>query len=188
MIFVRRCPARFSFLLSSPVRKWLLQPARVVESLAVDQAARILDLGAGSGVVSDYVLNALPNARLLLVDAQLSMLRQAKKRLSRRSTTRVRFVNAVAEALPFSTGSFDAVFMVTVLGEVDNVIYTLREVHRILRHEGIFSVTEHLPDPDFKSISTVRRLLADAGFEERHLTGTRWSYTMTAARVGPFAA
>lgn len=187
MIFVRRCPARFSFLLSTPIRKWLLQPARVVKSLTVDQTARILDLGAGSGVVSNYVLTALPNARLVLVDAQLSMLRQAKKRLSHRATARIQFANAVAEALPFSSGSFDAVLMVTVLGEVDSVIHTLREVHRILRHEGIFSVTEHLPDPDFKSISAVRRLLADAGFEERNLTGTRWSYTLTTARVGQFA-
>ncbi|HEY0810866.1 MAG TPA: class I SAM-dependent methyltransferase [Longimicrobiales bacterium] len=187
MIFVKRCPARFSFVLSSPIRKWLLQPARVVRSLGVDQTDRVLDLGAGSGVVSEYVLNTLPNARLVLVDAQLSMLVQARKRV-RRHSTRALLANAVAEALPFPNGSFDAVLMVTVLGEVDNVIHALREVHRVLRPGGIFSVTEHLPDPDFRSISAVRRLLADSGFRERNLTGNRWSYTLSATRVGQFAA
>jgi ubiquinone/menaquinone biosynthesis C-methylase UbiE len=184
MIFVRRCPARFSFLLSSPVRKWLLHPARVVRSLSVGQGARILDLGAGSGVVSEYVLNTLPSVRLVLVDAQWPMLRKARKRLGgRRLAGRVQFGNAVAEALPFPKESFDAVLMVTVLGEVDSVSQTLREVHRVLRPQGILSITEHLPDPDFRSIAAVRRLLADYGFQERDLTGTRWSYTLSAVRA-----
>jgi hypothetical protein len=52
------------------------------------------------------------------------------------------------------------------------------EAHRVLRAGGILSITEHLPDPDFRSVTRVRALVGRFGFTEREMRGGRWSYTI----------
>jgi len=78
--------------------------------------------------------------------------------------------------------------MVTVLGEVDDAPMTMREVHRVLRPGGVLSISEHLPDPDFRSVRKVRALLQAFSFDERDLHGGRLSYTLNASKVGSVAA
>lgn len=54
-----------------------------VELLPFDPAAeiRVLDLGAGTGLLSAFVRERFPNARLTLVDVAESMLERARQRL-----------------------------------------------------------------------------------------------------------
>lgn len=188
MIFLRRCPARFAFLLEGPLRRWLLQPTRLVASLPLSDAARVLDLGAGSGVVAQTVMRQMRGGTLILLDAQRRMLLRARQRLAALPGVRPAFSAGVAESLPFPDASFDLVLMVTVLGEVDDPAMTMREVHRVLRPGAILSISEHLPDPDFRSVARVRALLQAFGFQERDLCGGSWSYTINATRITPVAA
>ncbi len=48
--------------------------------------------------------------------------------------------NAVAEALPFSDGSFDFVLMVTTICFVDDIRLAFKESYRILKHSGLLIV------------------------------------------------
>jgi ubiquinone/menaquinone biosynthesis C-methylase UbiE len=101
------------------------------------------------------------------------MLRRARRRLQAVPVT----VAGVAEALPFANDAFDIVLLVTVLGELDDAPAALREVQRVLRPRGVLSISEHLPDPDFRSLTAVRALVGALGFVEAEARGTRWSYT-----------
>lgn len=185
----KRCPARFAFLLEGPVRRWLLKPDRLVATLRLPPAASVLDLGAGSGVVAAVVAPQVRDGRLVLFDAQPRMLQRARRRLATPAGVRPpAFAVGLAEFLPFAAASFDIVLMVTVLGELDDARRTMREVHRVLRPGGLLSITEHLPDPDFRSLATVRALVTASGFAERDVCGGRWSYTINATRLTPFAA
>lgn len=47
---------------------------------AVDKPMRVLDLGAGTGLLSMFIADAFPNARLTLVDVSDAMLVQARQR------------------------------------------------------------------------------------------------------------
>lgn len=188
MIFLRRCPARFAFLLEGSLRRWLLQPNRLVASLPLPDGARVLDLGAGSGVVAESVLRQMRGGRLTLLDAQRRMILRARRRLVPVPGVRPAFSVGVAEFLPFPEATFDVVLMVTVLGEVDDAPMTMREVHRVLRPGGVLSISEHLPDPDFRSVRKVRALLQAFSFDERDLHGGRLSYTLNASKVGSVAA
>ena len=69
------------------------------------------------------------------------------------------------------------VYMVTVFGEVDDQDACLRGVRRILRPGGILSISEHLPDPDFTSLSALRHRAERAGFALKSSHGSRWAYT-----------
>jgi ubiquinone/menaquinone biosynthesis C-methylase UbiE len=179
---VQRCPARLAFLLEHPIRRRLLAPDRLVGSLRLRPGIEVLDLGAGSGVVAGLVADAMSSGRITLVDAQQAMLTRARRRLRPRSRVRIRFVRAVAERLPFGP-AFEVVLPLPLLGELHDRRATLREAHRVLRPSGLLSISEHLPDPDFRSIASARALTAEAGFEERELLGGRWSYTLNVAKI-----
>ncbi len=174
----KRCPARFAFLLEHPLRRYLLGLPRLLDCLPLRSGMRILDLGAGSGVVAEAVGERAGTAELVLVDAQVNMLRRARRRLRRAGLSLGDYAVALGEALPFAADVFDLVLMVTVLGEVDDVKTVLGEAHRVLRPGGVLSVSEHLPDPDFRSLPVVRDLVRPLGFVERERRGGRWSFTV----------
>ena len=183
MFFPKRCPAQLAFLLEHPVRRWLLNLDRLVTSLRLPQGGLVLDLGAGSGVVAAAVMNDRPDVRVVLFDAQRRMLRRARGRLFQVAGIRPTLIVGLGEFLPFPECQFDTVLMVTVLGEVDDAGAVLREVHRVLRPGAVLSISEQLPDPDFRSLGRVRALLRSGGFKERDVSGGRWSYTINAVRL-----
>ena len=49
---------------------------------ATDSAIRVLDLGAGTGLLSAFIAETFPHAHLTLVDISEGMLDQARKRFS----------------------------------------------------------------------------------------------------------
>ena len=67
--------------------------------------------------------------------------------------------------------------MVTVLGEVEDPGFLIREIHRLLRRGEVLSVSEHLPDPDFVSLKRLRELLEKNGFVFDRKFGKRPAYT-----------
>ena len=179
----KRCPVQLAFLLENPLRRWLLNIDRLVTSLRLPQGAQVLDLGAGSGVVAEGLMSARRDVQVVLFDAQRRMLLRARRRFGRFPALPPTFTVGLAECLPFPDGRFDAVLMVTVLGEVDDAGSVIREVHRVLRPGAVLSISEQLPDPDFRSLGHVRTLLKHCGFEERDIAGGRWNYTINAVRL-----
>src|SRR6202166_2572213 len=67
--------------------------------------ARVLDLGAGTGLLSAYVAERHPGVELVLVDGAAAMLEQARRLLAPHATTVL--VQDLRDALP--AGPFDAV-------------------------------------------------------------------------------
>ena len=174
-----RCPARLAFLLEYPLRKRLLGLERLVAALPLMPGTRVLDLGAGSGVVARLVVEQAPEAQIVLADPQSGMLRRARGRVNGPA----RFVAAVGESLPFAAEDFDLVLMITVLGELDEPKLALREVRRVLRPGGMLFIAEHLPDLHFRPLNWLRRLLSQVGFAEQQGWGGRWSYTACFTKV-----
>ena len=187
-LLLKRCPARLAFLLEHPLRQRLLRIDRLVESLRLQSGSRVLDLGAGSGVVAGAVATKLQRGALVLVDPQVRMLVRARQRLAHLTMPTLDCVAGVAEQIPLRDESIDLVLLVTVLGEVDDAVRVLREVRRVLRPSGVVSVSEHLPDPDFRTAAAIRTLMQTCGFEERELIGSRWSYTVNFIKSGHVAA
>jgi ubiquinone/menaquinone biosynthesis C-methylase UbiE len=70
------------------------------------QPRRILETAAGTGVVSDALAEALPNAEIVATDLNQPMLDVAAKRVK---SANVRFQQADALDLPFEDGEFDLV-------------------------------------------------------------------------------
>ncbi|MGP3963787.1 class I SAM-dependent methyltransferase [Nonomuraea sp. 3N208] len=97
-------------------------------------AARLLDVGCGTGVVTAAAL-AL-GAEVTAVDADPHMVELAARRHPY-ATIR----QAALPDLPFEDGGFDAVAGNFVINHVPNTSEALRELHRVLRPGGAIALT-----------------------------------------------
>jgi ubiquinone/menaquinone biosynthesis C-methylase UbiE len=74
-------------------------------------------------------------------------------------------------------GTFDAAYLVGVLGEIPDPSAALRELRRVLHPRGRLVVGEALVvDPDGVRLPTLRRLTATAGFVEERRLGPPFVY------------
>jgi ubiquinone/menaquinone biosynthesis C-methylase UbiE len=69
-----------------------------------------------------------------------------------------------AGSLPFAPASFDAAYLIDVLGEVGDARATLRELRRTLRPGGRLAVGERFVDPDVVRLRTLVAIAHEAGF------------------------
>ncbi len=108
------------------------------------RAPKILDLGAGTGLVSAMVLERFPEARILLTDISDAMLAQARARFSREEEEKKRPQNLDFQVLDytrtFPKGPFDAVISALSIHHLDHdeKAALFRRIHRHLVPGGMF--------------------------------------------------
>jgi ubiquinone/menaquinone biosynthesis C-methylase UbiE len=171
-------PHQMSFILELPLRRFLITPSQLADRLHLKKNSKVLEVGCGSGVFSAEVARRVPAGHLELFDLQAEMLERARRKIDAAGLGKVvGYTQGDARRLSFPRGSFDVAFLVAVLGEVPEPRRCLRALHGILRPGGLLSVTEHLPDPDFSRLSTLRALVESEGFELEEHIGPPWSYT-----------
>lgn len=170
-------PHEISFFLELPWRNIMLSPQALVERLGLTSRSRVLEVGAGSGFYSGAVAGRVSEGCLTVLDLQPEMLKKAEVKLRAKGLSNVVYALADAGRLPFREDSFDAIFLVAVLGEIAGRNSFLGEARRVLRPQGLLSISEHLPDPDFSTSAKIRTLVEKEGFEFLRLYGRSWAYT-----------
>jgi trans-aconitate 2-methyltransferase len=91
---------------SDPQYEWGLP---VLARLPLEGYERVLDVGCGTGRLTEKLLDRVPDGDVVAVDLSSNMLRSAREYLAQRFPTRIHFVQADAAALPFA-GEADAIF------------------------------------------------------------------------------
>jgi ubiquinone/menaquinone biosynthesis C-methylase UbiE len=81
-----------------------------------------------------------------------------------------------AQALPYDEDSFDAAFLVTVLGEIPDQDAALTELARVVRPGGRLVVGELFGDPHMVTFGTLRERAQKAGFTYERRLGTPLAY------------
>jgi len=113
-----------------------------------DAPLRVLDLGAGSGLLSERILEAFPRAELLLTDVSRPMLERARQRLAVWAG-RVRFapLDHGTDALPVD---FHAVVSALSIHHLDDAAKRglFRRIHGALRPGGVFVNAEQVRASD----------------------------------------
>ena len=121
---------------------------RILKRVAVDSTGlragqRVLDLAGGTGDLAKLLSPVVGrDGRVVLCDINASMLAVGRERVLDAGLTNVEAVRADAEALPFATGSFDAVVIAFGLRNLTDKERGLREIHRVLRPRGAVVVLE----------------------------------------------
>jgi ubiquinone/menaquinone biosynthesis C-methylase UbiE len=105
----------------------------VAERAAAFEPRRILETAAGTGVVTEELHRALPEAEIVATDLNEPMLEQAAQRIS---ASNVRFQPADAQSLPFSDNSFDLVVCQFGVMFFPDKVRANSEALRVLRNGG----------------------------------------------------
>ncbi len=176
-------PAKFAFTLLIPLRNLFLSPGKLIGRLALQPDFTVLEIGPGPGYFSPYVARALSKGKLVLTDIQQEMLDYAKRRLDKRGITNVEYRLADGKTLDFENDAFDRVFMVAVIGEVEHKHAYLREIHRILKNDGILSISELAGDPDKLSREALEALVCPEGFQVKTRFGNARYYTTNFEKI-----
>jgi ubiquinone/menaquinone biosynthesis C-methylase UbiE len=162
------CPYGQRFWVEAPHP--FITRARLLETLAPRAGERVLEVGPGTGYYSLDVARALaPGGALELLDVQRAMLDHTLGRAHEAGITNIDGTEADARTLPFEDASFDAAYLVAVLGEIPDRGAALRELRRVLRPGGRLVVGELFGDPHMVTPGALRREAEAAGlrFERR---------------------
>ena len=111
-------------------RIWKNQIAKIVDS-GNFIAANILDLAAGTGILSSMLEGRSSKAVIHSLDLTLDYLKLAKEK-----SQRLYLVNSTAELLPFRTETFDSVVS-SYLAKYVDIQRVVQECWRVLKHTGI---------------------------------------------------
>lgn len=140
----------------------------VIEAGATD----LVDVGIGTGNLALPALQRWPTVQVTGIDASAEMIKHvetlAAERLAQNDAqTRLTTATALADALPFPDGSFDAAMSSFVLQLVPNRARALREIRRVLRPGGTLAyVTWVRDDRAFKPDRIFDALLDEFGFDD----------------------
>lgn len=162
------CPYGQRFLLDPPHP--FVTRTRLKEALQPRPGDRVLEIGPGTGY---YTLDAAgwigPDGRLDIFDIQQEMLDHTMRRATERGVANITPTQGDARELPYDGDSFDAAYLVTVLGEIPDQEAALRELARVLKPGGRLVVGELFGDPHWVAPGTLRRRGEGAGlrFERR---------------------
>lgn len=112
-----------------------------LQGLEIPEDARILDLCCGGGEATRYL--AARSADITGLDASPVALARAQKRIRG-----AKFIEGLAEELPFNDSEFDLVHTSAALHEMrpPQLQEILQQVHRVLKPGGIFALVDfHRP-------------------------------------------
>lgn len=128
--------------------------ADLVNRLRGRPLSRVLEIAAGTGVVTRALASALPeSATIVATDLNQAMLDQASIVGTKRA---VEWRQADAMQLPFPDATFDAVACQFGVMFFPDRVRAFAEAHRVLRRGGvfIFNVWDRIEDNDFARLVT----------------------------------
>lgn len=171
-------PYRWAFTLLIPLRNLFLSPKKLIQQMALNPEMTVLEVGPGPGYFSLPVARFLENGKLVLADIQPEMLKKAQRRLNKKAIKNTEFLICDGEKFDLPDNHFDRIFMVTVLGEVENRNQYLAEFYRMLKPGGMLSVSEQAGDPDKMKIAEIRELAEKHSFAFLQLFENEKNFTI----------
>jgi ubiquinone/menaquinone biosynthesis C-methylase UbiE len=171
------CPYSQRFWVEAPHP--FITRARLREVLEPSPGERILEVGPGTGYYSLPVAEWLgPNGRLDVLDIQQEMLDHTLRRAEEEGISNIVAERADAREMPYGDDTFDAAYLVTVLGEIPDQSAALRELRRVVKPDGRIVVGELFGDPHMVTHAALGTRAAEAGLAVEHKLGGRlWHFT-----------
>jgi SAM-dependent methyltransferase len=162
------CPYNQRFWVQAPHP--LITRKRLGEILELQPGERVLEVGPGTGYYTLEVARWIgPGGRVDVLDVQREMLDHTLRSMAARGLGNVEATLGDACSMPYADATFDAAYLVTVLGEIPDQQGALRELRRVLKPDGRLVVGELMGDPHMVRFGKLRQRAGAAGlsFERR---------------------
>lgn len=178
-IFKFPIPEFMTELIDNPLRHRLQPPDEVATRHKLEPGMTVLEVGPGKGT---YTLAAArrigEEGKLVAIDIEPKIIARLQARLDAEGISNIEARVADVFGLPFEEETFDAVYMITVIGEIPTPERAFAEFYRVLKVGGTLAFSELLPDPDYPSPRRLKRLGKAAGFSFVEKTGNFFWYTV----------
>ncbi len=109
----------------------------VFEQCAMQDGARVLELGCGNGALWTENAERVPEAKIVLSDISEGMVRDARRNIGAEDG-RFEFVEFDCHEIPYEDGAFDLVIANHVLFYCEDIEAVCREIRRVLKPGGRF--------------------------------------------------
>jgi ubiquinone/menaquinone biosynthesis C-methylase UbiE len=151
---------------------------RLCQILAPQSGERILEIGPGTGLFSVPVAQRLaPGGTLDVFDVQQAMLDHTLAVAAAHNVSNnIAATRGDARRLPYPEDTFDAAFMMTVLGEIGDQEAALGELRRVLRPGGRLVIGEFIFDWHAVPLGVLKRRAERQELRFEHRLGPRASY------------
>ena len=100
---------------------------------------RLLDVGAGTGVLCAALSRAFPAAEIVGLEPAPDYVEHARSKLA---GPRLRFEQGGAEAIPYGDGAFDACLALLILQELEDAGLAVAEMARVTRPGGLLAACQ----------------------------------------------
>ena len=173
-------PGFMTRLIDNPIRrKFIQKPETIAERMKLESGMTVLEIGPGKGSYTKAIAKSiLPYGKVYAIDIQESVLNRLKKRIEKEGITNIIPKIDDAYNLSFKDESLDRVLLIACLPEIPDPIRALKEFRRVLKPNGLISLSELLPDPDYPRRKTEKRWAEEAGFELDEQFGNWFVYQL----------
>jgi ubiquinone/menaquinone biosynthesis C-methylase UbiE len=183
--------------LEDPARLAALPQAAVVSLLRLAGDETVVDYGAGTGIYTVAVAQALPSGRVIAVEALPRLAKMLRAKLTPELAGRLELVETDTNAVPATDAVADRVVMVDVLHHLYDQPEALSEVIRLLRPGGLFVVVDWgdcerpvgPPLAHVLGLAAVREVISSMGLDEleAHEPGTLLPYHLAVMAAKSYA-
>jgi ubiquinone/menaquinone biosynthesis C-methylase UbiE len=172
-------PQFMANLIDNPFRHKIQPPDATPARHGIEPGMTVLEVGPGNGTYTVATARRVGDSgKVVTIDIEPKMIERVTRRAQTEGIDNIEAKIANVYDLPFEDGSFDAIYMIAVIGEIPEPDRALREFHRVLSPSGTLAFSEFLQDPDYLRAGTLIRKAASGGFQLKKKVGNIFYYTL----------
>lgn len=173
-------PAFFTRLIDNPIRRKLIQkPKTVAERLDLSPGMKVLEIGPGKGSYTKIIAKKiLPEGVVYAIDIQDYIIKNLKEEIEKEKISNIIPLIDNAYNLSFEENSIDRILAIACLPEIPEPVKALKEFRRVLKDDGIISLSELFPDPDYPTRKKEKKWAKDAGLKFKEEFGNWFVYQL----------
>ncbi|XP_071140399.1 S-adenosylmethionine-dependent methyltransferase Rv2258c-like [Mytilus edulis] len=131
--------------------KWINENLFPVGFKEIDTIINVLDFGCGPGSLTIKLAEHLPNAKIYGVDIDRNSIEKAKEKKAKENIQNVEFVLVENDHLDETwTKKFDWITLVDTLHDLPNPNFSISDIKRVLKDDGIVSAVDPCVHSDHK--------------------------------------
>ena len=172
-------PEFMANLIDNPLRRKLQPPDAMAVRHGLEPGMVVLEVGPGNGT---YTVGAArrvgEQGRIVTIDIEPRMIERVIGRAEAEGIDNIEARVADVYDLPYEDETFDAIYMIAVIGEIPDPDRAMKEFCRVLSATGRLAFSELLMDPDYPLASTLIEKASNAGFRLTRRLGGVFHYTL----------
>ena len=137
---------------------------RALSGVPEDFTGKLLEVPAGTGVLTMPVYKDLTDAEITCLDYSASMMETAQKRAEHAGIKNITFVQGDVGALPFEDESFDVVLSLNGFHAFPDKEAAYRETYRVLKKGGTFCGCFYIQGGCKRTDRFIKKLYVPKGF------------------------